>query len=60
MLVVSLVTEPKGAAKAGASMRFDQIRYQATTGIDPTEPDLEAALETVGSIAMTFRSPTCC
>ena len=43
MFVVSLATQPKGAAHAEAAQRFDRIRYQATTGIDPAAPHLKAA-----------------
>lgn len=37
--LISLATQPKGEAKVEADQLFDRIRIQATTGIDPLDPD---------------------
>lgn len=39
MILMSLATQPKGEAKVEADQLFDRIRFQATTGIDPGDPD---------------------
>lgn len=39
MMLMSLATQPKGEAKVEADQLFDRIRFQATTGVDPGDPD---------------------
>lgn len=39
MAIISLMTQPKGEAKVEADQLFDRIRIQATTGVDPGDPD---------------------
>lgn len=39
MWLVSLATQPRHEEKAEADLLFDRIRFQATTGIDPGDPN---------------------
>jgi hypothetical protein len=39
MWLVSLATQPRNEDKVEADLLFDRIRFQATTGIDPGDPN---------------------
>lgn len=43
MFLVSLATQPRGADKLESDRTFDRIRFQATTGIDPSSVDRSPA-----------------
>jgi len=39
MAIVSLMTQPKGEAAAEHDDRYERVRFQAITGIDPSDPN---------------------